>query len=90
VEVRILGINEAGHESGNGSICGGRDLPWLQQVAGGDDAWSDVTWDAEYRDVILVDPTNERREAYNLTTYNLATAANREELKAKLRALAVR
>ena len=33
VPVRILGINPAGHESGNTATCDGRDLPWLQETA---------------------------------------------------------
>ena len=65
--------------------CGGRVLPWLQ-----DDLAHDVwgLWAVTYRDCVILDPANEVFAIYNLTTHDLGTAANRDELKALLIAAA--
>jgi hypothetical protein len=85
VDVRILGVNLPGLEVGNPAICDGRDLPWLQDTVD-DDVWS--AWEAEWRDVIILDENNVPVDVYNLTIHPLEDEGNREELKAKLRALA--
>lgn len=86
VDVQILGINEVGHESGNPTMCEGRTLPWLQDVAE-QKVWT--TWAPVFRDVVLVDPQNQKIEAYNLTEHNLADANNYAALKQKLEAAAL-
>jgi hypothetical protein len=85
VAVEILGVNELGQESGNSSICRGRDIPWLQEAAEFS-VWG--AWAVTYRDVVVVNAANEKVAAYNLTSQSLALPANYEELKALLRATA--
>ena len=85
VPVQILGINAVGAESGNDVMCDGRDLPWLQDTAG-EQVWQ--SWNVTYRDVVILNPQNERVAVYNLTTHDLATPANYDTLKSMLRDLA--
>lgn len=86
VDVHILGVNGAGHESDNAVMCAGRDLPWLQDQADAQDVWS--SWAVVYRDVVILDRENQRIEAYNLSSHDLGQTASYEELKAKLLAAA--
>ncbi len=79
--IRILGINQVGQESQNDVNCEGRDIPWLQETMT-ELVW--VPWDVTYRDVVIVDGTNRRLTAFNLTDKNLAVAANYEALKTLL------
>ncbi|MDX2473253.1 MAG: hypothetical protein QNL91_06045 [Candidatus Krumholzibacteria bacterium] len=79
--IRILGINQVGQESQNDLNCEGRDIPWLQETMT-ELVW--VPWDVTYRDVVIVDGTNRRLAAFNLTDKNLAVAANYEALKTLL------
>ena len=78
-------MNQVGHGSANATICDGRDLPWLQESSD-DDVWGD--WSVTYRDVIILDHENRPVDVFNLTTYDLSEAANREELLRRLRAIA--
>ncbi len=82
--VSILGINPPGLDSADSLISAGRTIAWLQEEAGGDDAWSD--WKVTYRDVVILDSSNVIVDVYNLTEHDLASAANRDTLKQKLRA----
>jgi len=81
VEVRILGVNGMGLESGNATACDGRDIPWLQEVPL-EPVWSD--WAVTYRDVVILDERNVRVGVYNLTANNLGDPARYAELKAML------
>lgn len=67
--IQIVGVNGAGYESGNSGITTDRELPWLQPAAG-DDVWT--LWQVEYRDVVVLDPANERLFTFNLTANNLS------------------
>ena len=80
--ITILGVNQAGRESGNATVCNGRDLPWLQEGPG-DDVWG--AWDVVYRDVIILSPDNTVFAVYNLTANSLANEDHRDELKQLLR-----
>ena len=80
--VQILGVNRIGAESGNGTNCDGRDIPWLQDRAG-DDVWD--LWQITYRDVLILDADNKPVATYNLTANDLGVAANYEALKMMLR-----
>ena len=80
-EVRILGVNGIGHESGNTQTVLGHTIPWLQDVVA-QNVWS--TWAVSYRDVVILDENNEVVEIYNLTTHDLGTPAHYDELKNKL------
>ena len=80
--MHLLGVNEAGHESGNVAATTGRDIPWLQDTDAVD-AWG--TWGVVYRDVVILDRHQAIHAVYNLTTRDLAVPANRNELKQLLR-----
>jgi hypothetical protein len=79
--IRILGINEAGQESGNSLIVSGRTIPWLQDTDS-EHVWSD--WKVTYRDVVVLDPENRVAAVYNLTEHDLSVPANYDSLKALL------
>ena len=76
--IEIIGINLADRESGNDAMTDGRDLPWLQDVDADDNGESDVweSWDAQLRDVIILDASNQAVETYNLTLNDLGVDAN--------------
>ncbi len=76
--IDILGVNSAGLESGNASITAGRTLPWLQDTT---TANVESSWQAGYRDVVIVDSKNFRLQAFNLTDNDLSVQANYEALK---------
>ena len=61
------------------------DLPILQEDAA-NPVWSD--WNVSWRDVVVLDPTNESLGVFNLTTFSLDNATNYAELKAILVAAA--
>lgn len=81
----ILGVNQIGAESGNNANCDGRDIPWLQDDV--DERVWDL-WTVTYRDVYILNADNELVAVYNLTTHNLAEAADYAELKAMIEAAA--
>ena len=81
LEVRILGVNGIGRESGNAAMCTGRSIPWLQDVVG-EDVYS--SWAVTYRDVIILDAENRVTGIYNLTSNDLSVTANYDALKAML------
>lgn len=70
---------------GNPSICSGRDLPWLQDVAVVD-VWT--TWGVTYRDVWVLDGDNVLYGVFNLTGTSLGVPANYDALKAMFLAAA--
>jgi len=79
--VQILGVNEAGQESGNAAMCEGRSLPWLQDTA---EAQVWARWAITYRDVVILDRENRRMTAFNVTEHNLAIPAKYDSLKTLL------
>jgi hypothetical protein len=79
--IRLLGINEAGQESGNSVIVVGRTIPWLQDTES-EDVWA--KWKVTYRDVVVLDPENRVAGVYNLTEHDLNVPANYDSLKALL------
>src|SRR5262245_60276906 len=81
LEVRILGVNQAGHESGNGVNCAGRSIPWLQDVLA-TNVW--LLWQVTYRDVIILDDQNMLVSIYNLTSNDLQVPANYDTLRGLL------
>jgi hypothetical protein len=76
--IEIVGINLADRESGNSSITAGIDIPWLQDVDldenGESDTWED--WQAQLRDVIIVDAQNQEVSKINVTSNDLGDSAN--------------
>ncbi|MBP34839.1 MAG: hypothetical protein CMP31_04220 [Roseibacillus sp.] len=86
-KIEILGINwNLSDTSANNLVSADNDLPWLQDTVESNvrESWSPV-----FRDVIILNPANERPiAAFNLTTYNLALEVNRTQLKALLLSIA--
>ena len=77
--IRIVGVNEVGHEAGNPLITEGRDLPWLQDNDNDGNFQSDVwydSWNVTFRDVIILDADNVEVGRFNLTTNDLADVEN--------------
>ncbi len=81
IEIQILGVNDFGYESGNGSISEDRVLPWLQPAAD-EDIWA--LWEVAYRDVVILGTLNERLFVFNLTDNDLSDPANYAALKDQL------
>jgi hypothetical protein len=77
-DIQILGVNQAGFESGNPSITAGRDLPWLQDTVAAN-VWS--AWSVTYRDVVVLDGNNEVFGVFNVTANNLALPTNYDALR---------
>lgn len=80
--IAILGVNAPGYEPGNDYITSGRDIPWLQDVAGASSAWD--LWQVVYRDVVVVGPDGAMQQSFNLTTYDLAAPENYAALRSIL------
>lgn len=78
--VNLPGLEDYADDMGANGV-----LPILQDTTK-DDVWG--AWGATWRDVVVLDPDNERSAVYNLTTYDLAVEANRDALKALLLAAA--
>ena len=74
----ILGINAVGEESGNDTIGEEADLPWLQDVSD-QDVWGQ--WNAEWRDVVVLDADNVEVGRMNLTDHDLALPDNQQALR---------
>lgn len=86
-QVRIVGVNETGQESGNAVMTTGRDLPWLQETAA-QPVWG--PWAVTWRDVVILDRNNRKVGVYNLTLHPLSDPANYLELKVMLESEAAR
>ena len=67
--IQIIGVTEAGFESGNENITSGRDLPWLQDTEDVN-VWD--LWEVAYRDVFVMDTNGIVRFRYNLTIYDIS------------------
>jgi hypothetical protein len=76
--VRIVGLNEVGHESANDLMVDGRDLPWLQNTPA-QNVWN--SWQVTYRDVIVLDRRNVPVAVFNLTEHDLSDPFDYAELK---------
>lgn len=79
--IRILGINDAGAESGNDGMTTDRVLPWLQPAAGED---LGELWQIEYRDVVILGAANQHIGTFNLTQNDLSDPLNYAALKDQL------
>lgn len=78
LDVTIFGINGQGLESGNASMCAGRDLGWLQETSA-EPVWQD--WGITYRDVVILDGENRVVAIYNVTQHDLQNPTNFAELR---------
>ena len=83
LSIKILGVNELGHDADNALMTAGRDLPWLQDIDDDGNSSSDTwdSWDVTFRDVIITDATNVQVAVYNLTNNDLANSDNYSTLK---------
>ena len=79
--ITLLAVNEEGHEDGCEGMSELGDLPLLQDTEE-DDVWD--SWDVAYRDVVILNGTNERVAVFNLTTYSLSVEENYETLRSLL------
>jgi len=84
-DIRLLGVNLAGAESGNPAVVEGRDLPWLQDTPA-ERAWT--KWEVEWRDVVVLDAENRLVAVYNLTKHDLRRPAAYDSLRTILRSAA--
>ncbi len=66
-DIFILGVNEAGLGN-NEAMTEGSDLPWLLDTEEAD-WWG--TWEAAYRDVVILDREGAEAEVFNLTEHDL-------------------
>ncbi len=84
-EVHFLGVNDKDQSAGNYLIPLIAHLPWLQ-----DDATQHVwqSWNANWRDIMILDQNNTPVARFNVTTYNLTNPANFDSLKTLLESFA--
>jgi len=87
VPVDIVGINQTGALSST-AMFAGKPLSWIRDSAAGG---IQSGLQAEYRDVVILNPLNGEEDRYNLTLFPIdgaANAANRQIMKNKLIAAA--
>ena len=86
LNIELIGVNSVGKEAGNEAATQGRDIPLVQDLDANGDGNSDVwsLWNAEWRDVVIVDGNNARVGTYNLKTHSLAEAEDYAELREML------
>jgi transposase InsO family protein len=82
LDVRILGLNARGLESGNEGAVAGKTIPWLQDTEEVK-AWD--LWGVTWRDVYVLDAGNRVVAVYNLTEHSLSRPAAYDSLKTILR-----
>ena len=78
VPIRLIGVNEDGHQLGSPSMTTGRTLPWLDEGPM-DNVW--LSWNVTFRDVVVLDAQNRPVAVFNLTTNNLALPADYNALR---------
>ncbi len=81
LSIQLLAINEIGHDSGLSGMADRGDLPLLQDTPS-EEVWDD--WDVTFRDVVILNASNEQVGVFNLTTHSLGDPANYADLKALL------
>lgn len=86
-KIRILGVNAAGHEAGNGTITTNCTVPWLQDTAGANVYGS---WGGSQLNLHILDTFNIRQSVWSHIVKPLAVAndSNWNELKALLKQIA--
>jgi hypothetical protein len=76
----VVGVNQTGQEAWNDLAVEGNLAPWLQDV--GDAAWT--SWEAAWRDVVVLDTENRKVAVFNLFEHDLSNADERAALRALL------
>jgi hypothetical protein len=85
LRVAILGVNHFSYPPAGSTpplaLVSGRTLPWMRPHSAATDPAP--SWQATYRDVVILDRYNDRRAVFNLTTYPIdgPMNPNRETLK---------
>lgn len=75
--IQIIGVNEAGFETGNEDMTANRTLPWLQDTEE-TNVWD--LWEVAYRDVYVMDKNGTVRFRFNLTVHDLSKPDNYDAL----------
>ena len=78
--IKLLAINEDGYESSLPGMASLGDIPLLQDT---EEAQVWTSWEANYRDVIIVDTDGVQVGVYNLTQNTLSNEGNYAELKSR-------
>jgi hypothetical protein len=78
IDVQLLSINKISAETGVSSFSPDMVLPMVQDTT---DLGLWTEWEADWRDVYIVDEDNVHVATYNLTGNSLAVTENYEELK---------
>ena len=87
MDIDIIGVNQAGEESGNTGMTQGHTLAWLQDVDADNNNISDTwyeTWQVVYRDVRILDANNDEVGVLNLTQHNLNQTAEFDLMQSML------
>jgi len=79
--VDLLAINEVGQNDGIEDATAGNSIPLLKDTS---EARVWAAWDAEWRDLVIVDQDNIQVERITLTGFDLANSDNYAEVKAML------
>ena len=86
LDIQILGVNSVNQEVDFQTALADHSIPLLQDTdADGDgrsDAWA--LWQAEWRDVVIVDGLNEAEGVFNLTENDLAVPENYQQLRSMI------
>jgi hypothetical protein len=78
LNIEMAGINRIGEESSNALAISNRNLPWLQDNAAAN-VWN--LWQAQWRDVRILDARNRWVATFNLLSNDLSLPENRDSLK---------
>ena len=79
--IDLLAINEVGHDSGIDDATAGNSIPLLADTTAAN-AWG--AWDADWRDLVIVDEDNLQVDRISLTGFDLEDTENYETVKALL------
>jgi hypothetical protein len=83
-KVRVIGVNQTGQEAWNAVAVEGNLAPWLQDA---DNAvWG--SWEAAWRDVVVLDTENRKVAVFNLFEHDLSNRDDYAALRALLLAAA--
>ena len=83
-KIRVIGVNQTGQEAWNDVAVEGNVAPWLQDVD--DTVWT--SWQAAWRDVVVLDAENRKVAVFNLIEHDLVNAEDYAALRAILLAAA--
>lgn len=78
-QAALLGLNIIGQDSYNESFTSSADIPWLQDTDS-ERAWD--LWNAQWRDVFILDTQGRLYALYNLNDNDLGRPGDYEEMKA--------